>query len=127
MGRKAKSREAKTKPGDLARARARHLRRQSIQDAIIRARAGEVGVPVTLHQHNGEWCEWVLSPLTDDDAINNHGKVYLVNCGRNHLEIGIVVEKDGLKLYTYRGGYIHEPQLMLRAEATNEAASRWAW
>lgn len=60
-------REHKKKPGDMARARAKHLRRQEIQDAITATRRlgpGDAPVRLRLHKHHSlGWCEWDLTPF----------------------------------------------------------------
>ena len=144
-------REHKKNPGDASKARARHLRRQEIQDAITAVKASAVGdapVRLRLHQHAtlGR-CEWDLTPhrvpcdacvaVAAAGAAGNlactcwdwpTSVAYLVRINGSRLEVCFVYDKDGIKAIT-RGGtfYVHGGrELLALATPVNDAAKAWA-
>lgn len=122
------SREPRKKKGDMARARAKHLRRQEIQDAISAAKAAgpdDAPVRLRLHQHATlGWCEWDLTPLPAEWAAP---AIYLVRLSGSRLEVCYVTDKDGVKACTHGGTfYVHGArELLARAEPVNSAAMAW--
>lgn len=125
------TREHKKKPGDMARARARHLRRAEISRALSQIH-NEAGDPVRLRLHDAPGlgaCEWDLTPLADEwDYMLPCA--FLVRFGGKRLEICLVVDKDGFKAYAYSNGsvrYVHGPrELLALATPANDAAKAWA-
>lgn len=127
----AMSREHKKKPGDMARARAKHLRRQEIQNAITRVRTAteaeleEESVTLRLHHVDGVLCEWDLEPYHEGGMWDGHS--YLLSLGHNRLLVGTVYDKDGLKVCSHRGvEYVHDNMVLAKAIPMNSAAVRWS-
>ena len=100
-------REPKKKPGDMARARYRHVRRQEIQDAISAVRRGET-VQVKIQ---GEL--WELSPPDDNTSTG------LVRYNGSRLEICWIIDKDGRHAVPLGNGgplYLHGDELLAEAK-----------
>lgn len=113
------SKEAKKKPGELAAARRRHLRRQEIQDAISAVRRGETVTlwwPDKSAPNKGKFFR--LSPAPDSWWDNPRGDA-LVRVNGSRLVIGWIVDKDGTKCCADSLGSFHvhdQKQVLALAE-----------
>ncbi len=110
------SKGSKKKPGDLAAAKRRHLRRQEIQDAITAVKRGEtVRLWWPTAGKRGEGRYWLLSPVTDA-WWNFPSSDALVRVNGSRLVIAWVYEKDGVKACSDRlagSFYVHDSKQVL--------------
>jgi len=108
----------KKKPGDMAAARSRHLRRQAIQDAITAVKRGET-VPVTMHGGL-----WEISPFPEEGWV--FPAICLVRVSGSRLQIGWVSDKDGIKMCLPNGGVMHVgDKILALAQPIDEVAKSY--
>lgn len=113
-------REHKKKPGEFARARARHRRRQAIQDAITAAK-NNPGAPVELVMYGGKW---ELTGLRPDELPS--GGLALVRISGKKLLIGYVGEKDGLHIDVPNAGrFFISDSILGYVRPADDAAKAW--
>ncbi len=110
-----------TKPGEFAEAKARHQRRQAIQDAITKARTTP-GFPVPLELFGASW---EITGFTKTETLFYPAPM-LVKISGKKLAIGWVCEKDGIWVDVPNGGRFHcEGRELAWVKPMDEAARKY--